>query len=409
MPTQHETALRIARPLDSPPSSVACPHPLSPDSELHEANGTIQNRLLHGNAQDLNKFEDCVDDNTASGMSLRQESIGYTQEVTAESVVVVSHNLAEKERNQDVMPSSQDQFQNFVADGDGLAEISTNENGNMSHTVASVDMSLSPLRIGSGLNSPAREIDAVDAEEPDLVKAQVSSPKKDHHISTAELASSISPQASDGVSWLAPLSNQQPEPNYGTKAWSFSNLRLSTRYPCSLLHPGSKFEGTQHSDRQVYNVTVSILTVDIPQCTLSGYLKIEGLTPDHPTLTTFFRGEIIGGPNQRYDFRTNHPCWGATDKTDLMHWARFPAWRPLSREAKRDLSFEFPIPGSGPNGDDSWWQQENIFMRWKEEFLVPNHQVTSIPGASFEGFYYICFNQLEGQISGIYFHARSEK
>ena len=48
-------------------------------------------------------------------------------------------------------------------------------------------------------------------------------------------------------------------------------------------------------------------------------------------------------------------------------------------------------------------------MRWKEYFLVPDHRVREITGASFEGFYYICFNQVAGKVSGIYFHAKSEK
>jgi hypothetical protein len=48
-------------------------------------------------------------------------------------------------------------------------------------------------------------------------------------------------------------------------------------------------------------------------------------------------------------------------------------------------------------------------MRWKEHFLVPDHKVRTINGASFEGFYYICFNQIHGTVSGIYFHAKSEK
>jgi len=48
-------------------------------------------------------------------------------------------------------------------------------------------------------------------------------------------------------------------------------------------------------------------------------------------------------------------------------------------------------------------------MRWKEYFLVPDHKVKTITGASFEGFYYICFNQCSGSVSGIYFHAKSEK
>jgi hypothetical protein len=48
-------------------------------------------------------------------------------------------------------------------------------------------------------------------------------------------------------------------------------------------------------------------------------------------------------------------------------------------------------------------------MRWKEHFLVPDYKLKSIQGASFEGFYYICFNQVEGKVSGIYFHSKSEK
>jgi hypothetical protein len=54
-------------------------------------------------------------------------------------------------------------------------------------------------------------------------------------------------------------------------------------------------------------------------------------------------------------------------------------------------------------------QKEHLFMRWKEYFLVPDHRVKTISGASFEGFYYICFNQVSGSIEGIYFHAKSEK
>lgn len=48
-------------------------------------------------------------------------------------------------------------------------------------------------------------------------------------------------------------------------------------------------------------------------------------------------------------------------------------------------------------------------MRWKEKFLVPDHRVKEISGASFEGFYYICFNQIAGAISGIYYHSKSDQ
>ncbi|KAI9674677.1 MAG: hypothetical protein M1817_001580 [Caeruleum heppii] len=120
-----------------------------------------------------------------------------------------------------------------------------------------------------------------------------------------------------------------------------------------------------------------------------------GLTDDIPTLTTYFEGEIIG---DRYSFQTKHPDWGSNDKIDMAHWWRFPAWRPLAKSAKKpDFAHR------------NFAQRENIFMRWKEHFLVPDHRVRTISGASFEGFYYICFNQVTGNISGIYFHAKSEK
>jgi hypothetical protein len=82
----------------------------------------------------------------------------------------------------------------------------------------------------------------------------------------------------------------------------------------------------------------------------------------------------------------------------MQHWNRFQAWRPLATLARKpDFSHK------------NFAQRENIFMRWKEHFLVPDHRVRTISGASFEGFYYICFNQVSGNISGIYFHAKSEK
>ncbi|GES59010.1 hypothetical protein ATETN484_0003023200 [Aspergillus terreus] len=178
-------------------------------------------------------------------------------------------------------------------------------------------------------------------------------------------------------------------------SYEFSNIRLLPNYTSSFLRPGSKFTGTQQSDRQVYNVDVEIKHVDMVESYLCGYLRIQGLTEDHPTLTTFFEGEIIG---TKHTFKTRNEEWGATEKTDMHHWARFPAWRPLAKQAKRpDFTYR------------NFAQREHIFMRWKEYFLVPDHRVRTISGASFEGFYYICFNQVEGTVTGIYFHAKSEK
>ncbi|KAL2067409.1 hypothetical protein VTL71DRAFT_1834 [Oculimacula yallundae] len=177
--------------------------------------------------------------------------------------------------------------------------------------------------------------------------------------------------------------------------YDFSNIRLTPSSPSTFLRAGSKFRGHQQSERQVYDVAVEIKHVDMRESFLCGYLRIQGLTEDHPTLTTYFEGEIIGS---KYTFLTQHQDWGSTDKTDLQHWAKFAPFRPFHLKAKQG---HFHIPQLA--------QRENIFMRWKEQFLVPDHRVRTIMGASFEGFYYICFNQIKGEVSGIYFHAKSEK
>jgi hypothetical protein len=177
--------------------------------------------------------------------------------------------------------------------------------------------------------------------------------------------------------------------------YDFSNIRLIPSSPSSFLRAGSRFHGTQQSERQVYEVQVEIKHVDMRESFLCGYLRIQGLTEDHPTLTTYFEGEIIGS---KYSFLTQHQDWGSTDKVDLQHWAKFLAFRPFQKQARKG---NLHIPNLA--------QRENIFMRWKEHFLVPDHRVRTISGASFEGFYYICFNQIQGTVSGIYFHAKSEK
>ncbi|PFH56682.1 hypothetical protein XA68_16140 [Ophiocordyceps unilateralis] len=175
----------------------------------------------------------------------------------------------------------------------------------------------------------------------------------------------------------------------------FSSMRIIPVSPSSYLRPGSRFHGTQQSERQVYEVQVEIKHVDMRESFLCGYLRIQGLTEDHPTLTTYFEGEIIGS---KYGFITQHENWGASLKTDMSHWSKFNAFHPFQK-----------LVHNGTCTINDIAQRDNIFMRWKEHFLVPDHRVRTITGASFEGFYYICFNQLKGEVSGIYFHSKSEK
>ena len=108
--------------------------------------------------------------------------------------------------------------------------------------------------------------------------------------------------------------------------------------------------------------------VDFSSSSLCGYLRIRGLTDDWPELTTYFDAEIIGS---RYGFITQN--WGATEHEDLVHWSRFPAFKNVKHETKRPyLTMEDRDRGA-------------VFMRWKERFLVPDHRVQDINGASFAG------------------------
>lgn len=166
----------------------------------------------------------------------------------------------------------------------------------------------------------------------------------------------------------------------------------------SYLRPGATFVGSQQSGRSTYEVVVELKEVDLAKSELSGYLKIQGLTEDYPEIITFFKAEIVG-PN--YSFYTSHDSWGSSKKNDIQHWSRFSSWRSLNFDLDNDLQNN-KIYKEALN-------QEYIYMRWKETFLVPDAKVTTIRGASFAGFYYICFNQLTGSITGLYFHKSSER
>lgn len=139
------------------------------------------------------------------------------------------------------------------------------------------------------------------------------------------------------------------------------------------LYPGATFQGTQKSGRNSYDVNVTVVDVDFTSSFLCGYLRIRGLTDDWPELTTYFDAEIIGS---QHGFLTQN--WGATEQEDMVHWSRFPAFRHVKNELKKPY-LTMPDRDRGA-----------VFMRWKERFLVPDHRVQDINGASFAGFYYVC-------------------
>ena len=51
---------------------------------------------------------------------------------------------------------------------------------------------------------------------------------------------------------------------------------MTPNWTSSFFRAGSRFKGTQQSDRQTYNVEVEIKSVDMAESKLCGYLRIEG-------------------------------------------------------------------------------------------------------------------------------------
>lgn len=191
----------------------------------------------------------------------------------------------------------------------------------------------------------------------------------------------------------------EPKP----KSFNGERLLLSAAYPhqdvynsrftsslLSALRPGSKFSGFQRSGSSSYPVSIDLKCVDVGRSSFCGYLTINDLSVDFPSVTTFFDAEIIG---TEYNFLTRK--WGASADIDFQHWSRFPAFEKYKENFNKD-GFEFnPL------------ESDFIFMRWKEEFLVPYHKVKKIEGISFSGFYYICYQVSTGHINGFYYHPKA--
>ncbi|KAH9902582.1 vacuolar import/degradation protein Vid24 [Cubamyces lactineus] len=174
------------------------------------------------------------------------------------------------------------------------------------------------------------------------------------------------------------------------------------------LYPGATFRGSQKSGRNRYDASMTIIDVDLASSHLSGHLCIHGLTDEWPELTTYFDAEIIG---DQYGFLTRK--WGATEREDMVHWGRFPAYGRVKDELEQPDLMRKDAFSHGV-----------VFMRWKEKYVVSDRGTQDIEGASYAGFYYICVDFSSQQtgsytamdsvssapasLSGFYFHQHSE-
>lgn len=193
-----------------------------------------------------------------------------------------------------------------------------------------------------------------------------------------------------------------------------SRSKTSTvpRFSNSYLKPNAKFVGEQLSDLSRYYIEVQFKTVDMENSLVTGFLEITGLTPAPTNITTYFKGEIINNPLnkyewksplnattddsiQKYSFATENSQWESSIKNDFDHWEILTQMRDSPDCQIRNKLNQIQSQhhrGKGSSGNEDQF----IYMRWKEEFLVPDSRVEKIMGASYDGFYFIVLNIGDG-------------
>lgn len=184
----------------------------------------------------------------------------------------------------------------------------------------------------------------------------------------------------------------------------FTNL-IPSPIQTNFLRPNMKFIGYQISGYKRYQVSVTLNTVSLTKPNtiitnfnpnLSGVLTINGLTSQHPTISTYFESYVVDFTNlsllsSSWLGSEELASYRASISTDINHWSALD-----SCTAPNSMSHK------------NYLKNRYIFMRWKERFLVPNNE-EKINGASFEGFYYIIHDQILGNLKGFYYHKDAEK
>ncbi|SCU92356.1 LAMI_0E09934g1_1 [Lachancea mirantina] len=197
-----------------------------------------------------------------------------------------------------------------------------------------------------------------------------------------------------------------------------------TRVGCdtAYLRPRTCFTGFQVSGYKRYQVMVTLQTVELPyegatstSPHMTGFLTIRGLTNQHPEITTFFEGyavtDTVGFLSSAMP--TELASLKAYDQIDLEHWLNFPSFKELCMqptttgdESSSNIMHSV-LDGSYSHAD--YLSNRFIYMRWKEKFLVPDAEIDSVEGASYDGYYYIVHDQITGGVLGFYYHKDAEK
>lgn len=190
-----------------------------------------------------------------------------------------------------------------------------------------------------------------------------------------------------------------------------------------FLRPGLRFGGSQSSKYTCYTVEVKIDTVNLPLYKTShsldphvtGTFTIRNLTPVLDKVVTLFEGYVINY-NQFPLCSLHWPAEETLDphmaqrENDCSHWKRFGHF------GSDNWSLAEKNFGQYNHGSTEFMNQRFIYLKWKERFLLDNedqenlmlNDIYHLEGASFEGFYYVCLDQLTGSVEGYYYHPACE-
>ncbi|CAA9996259.1 unnamed protein product, partial [Nesidiocoris tenuis] len=173
----------------------------------------------------------------------------------------------------------------------------------------------------------------------------------------------------------------------------------------SLLYNGSRFQGHQKSKGNSYEVEVVLQPGGVRDCSEQTFYwhRLQDLTGE--------AAEFLSACCSNVNKQCNLPISAFRRSGDFRNINVFQfSQNPLFNSQSKFASFcQYSKTFNADCFDyDEIKSTDFVFMRWKEHFLVPDHTIRDISGASFAGFYYICFQKSRATIEGYYYHRSSE-
>eukprot|EP00889_Picochlorum_renovo_P006888 jgi/Picre1/33918/NNA_001397.t1 len=182
-----------------------------------------------------------------------------------------------------------------------------------------------------------------------------------------------------------------------TSARTVGPLRKVSRAPSNwYLKQGQTWTGWQHvqhwppGSSEKWNVRVVLDHVDLERGEVFGTMTATDVPGAESQVVTYFEGEMID--NENATFYSDPDASARVCLSELRHWSRFPAFRPL-----RDGVLE--EDGRSPELAAS----SKVFMRWKEKCFLSGGDCR----LTIAGVYYVTLDRRNGDVNAYYFDQNS--